>query len=303
MKLPFDFGIRFVLRLAAPGALLAAVSLPGVRRLTQVIYPGLGDAVLFATAGLIFGFALLLLDMPIYMALEGRRYWPAWLRSWGVGRQQARLNRLQARADAASEPVRVEYDLKAGQYPVDSATSMPVARFPTRLGNVLASFETYPTVKYGLDGVFFWPRLWVTIDKDLREELDSAQAVVDGAVYASAAFAISAIICLAYWIAGLSPVWWHWLVGAIACLTLSRLVYLAALPRYVQYGELFEAVFDQFRGKLNTGSLVADLDAHAQLTPAPARTDREQGRVAWRFLRWHRYRRPGTSANEVVRGW
>lgn len=303
MKLPFDFGIRFVLRLVAPGALLAAVSLPAARRLAEVIYPGLGDTVLLVTAGLIFGFALLLLDMPIYMALEGRRYWPGWLRNWGVRRQQARLDRLRTKADSTAEPMRVEYDLQAGQYPIDRATGMPVARFPTRLGNVLASFETYPTVKYGLDGVFFWPRLWVAIDKDLREELDSVQAVVDGAVYASAAFAASAILCLAYWIAGLSPFWWHWLLGAIACLALSRLVYLSALPRYVQYGELFAAVFDQFRDRLNTGSLVAELDAHAQEMRANARTERERWRAAWRFLRWHRYRRPGAQVNEVVRGW
>lgn len=302
MKLPFDFGIRFVLRLAGPGALLAAVALPAIRSLAAVLYPGLSDTALFIATGLACGFALLLLDMPIYMAFEGRRYWPEWLRKWGVARQQSRLRKLHALSAASAKLLRVEYDILAAQYPLNRATGEAYVRYPTRLGNLLESFETYPTVKYGLDGVFFWPRLWVTIDKDLREELDSAQAVVDGAVYTSAAFVAAAFLCVVYWITGIFGNWWHGPASAIACLLLARILYMTAIPRYAQYGELFAAVFDQHRSKLNAGSLLKDLDAHAGQSPL-ARTEREEWRAIFRFLRWHLYRSaPGTS-NETVKDW
>jgi hypothetical protein len=303
LKLPFDFGIRFVLRLVAPGALLAGISLPAVKALAPLLYPGLSDLLLFVTSGLVFGFALLLLDMPIYMLLEGRRFWPAWLRNWALRRESERLDRLLRKSAASAEPMRTEYDILAAQYPLDGSTGAPSARYPTRLGNLLTSFETYPTVKYGLDGVFFWPRLWVAIDKDLREELDSAQAVVDGAIYTCFAFGVGVIVCLGYWIAGLSAVWWHWPAGALACLILSRIFYLVALPRYAQYGELFAAVFDQHRDKLKLGTLLTDLDAHSGQPGSVTRTEREKWRAAWRFLRWHRYRAPGATANQDVQGW
>lgn len=301
MKLPFDFGVRFILRLVAPGALLAGVSLPAARVLTGVIHPGLSDPILYVAVGLLFGFALLLLDMPIYMLLEGRRFWPAWLVRWGVRRQSARLAGLRFKADEVREPWRIELDILAHQYPVDRVTGEPHASYPTRLGNLLASFETYPTVKYGLDGVFYWPRLWLAIDKDLREELDSAQAVVDGAIYCTFAFLLSAAICLAYWHWLPSSAWWHWPVGAATCLGLSVLCYRLALPRYAQYGELFAAAFDQHRDKLKIIDL-AELDAHkGHLNQS--RTEREKNRSNWRFLRWHRYRPPGASKNEVITGW
>jgi hypothetical protein len=303
VKAPFDLGLRFVLRLILPGAVAAAALFPVATDLRTLASPGVGDATLFVAAGLVAGFTMLLLDMPIYMLLEGRRFWPERLRAWGIRRQAARLTKIRTAADTETDEARqVELDLLAAEYPLDRKTGDPVARYPTRLGNLLASFETYPNVKYGLDGVFHWSRLWVTIDKDLREELDSAQAIVDGAIYACAAFAFAALTFLAY-AATRGPRPDLWLIAAAASAILSFACYRGALPRYAQYGQLFAGVFDQHRDKLKTTAVVADLDQHMRtVLPAP-RPERETARAAWRFLRWHRYRRPGASANEVVRDW
>jgi hypothetical protein len=291
VKLPFDFGIRFILRLIAPGALMAATSLPAVRALAAVIYPGLADALLFVVAGMVFGFALLLLDMPIYMLLEGRRFWPKRALRWGVRRQEDRLKKLRSKADQAAGSAGVEYDILAFQYPIDRKTGAPYAPYPTRLGNLLTSFETYSTVKYGLDGVFYWPRLWLAIDKDLREELDSAQAVVDGAIYCSFVASLSVPLCLAYWYWLPDVTWWHWPVGAIACAVLAIICYRLALPRYAQYGDLFMAAFDQYRDTLKLADIAA-LDTHMGYS-VQIRSERDLNRASWRFLRWHAYRPPG----------
>ena len=75
---------------------------------------------------------------------------------------------------------------------------MPRALWPTRLGNLIAAYEQYPRLKYGLDAVFYWPRLWVTISKDLREEIDNQQAQADGLLYVAAALITSVAILLLY---------------------------------------------------------------------------------------------------------
>lgn len=295
-----------MLRLLLPGTILAAALFPAVLPLRDLAYPRLADELLFAILGLLVGFTFLIMDMPIYMLLEGRRFWPEWLRRRGLARETKRLERLMSKANLESDPAKqVELALLTAQFPLERKTGRPVACYPTRLGNLLASFETYPTVKYGLDGVFFWPRLWVAIDKDLREELDSAQAVVDGAVYGCAALAIAAPLCISYAFAS-SP-WldpdWRWLLCAAGCAALSFACYRGALPRYGQYGALFAAVFDQHRSKLVLGGLLTDLDKHMNVSPSPQRSGPEEARALWRFLRWHRYRRPGADDNEIVQNW
>lgn len=148
--------------------------------------------------------------------------------------------------------------------------------------------------------MFFWPRLWVAIDKDLREELDSVQAVVDSAIYCCFVFILSAAMCLLYWAILPWKAWWHWPASAATCLLLARLCYFLALPRYAQYGELFAATFDQYRDKLKPTNLLTDLDAYAQ-TGSPVRTEREANRSGWRFLRWHRYRNPARPTTRLSR--
>lgn len=304
MKLPFDFGIRFVLRLLLPGVILASAFFPIATRVSPLLWPGLRPDVLFLALGMILGLSLLLLDMPIYMVFEGRRFWPRALRNLGLAWQQWRLARLRKKSACESDSsAKVELDLRAWQYPLDATTAQPMALYPTRLGNLLASFETYPTIKYGLDGVFFWPRLWVAIGKDLRDELDTAQAIVDGAIYGAFSFLVWAVLAALYAFALHGAFDWRWLAASGSFVVLSYLFYRAALPSYAQYGQLFEATFDQYRDQLKFGALVDDLDEHMADARAPGRSEREDARVVWRFLRWHRYRPSRSPTNEPVRNW
>ena len=301
MKMPFNLGARFVLRLVIPSIILAMALWPLAKAVRKFADSNLSNELLLGAIAAAVGFAFLLLDMPIYMLLEGRRYWPPRLRGWGVAREAARLAILVARSQAATDrAIKIEFDLRTREFPIAAKTGIPHAAFPTRLGNLLASFETYPTVKYGLDGVFFWARLWVAIDKDLREELDSAQALVDGAIYASASLAGAASVALVNAIVAPQENKWFWLAAVAGALPLSRLCYLAALPRYVQYGELFAATFDQHRAKLDFSGLLTELDRHIDPSVARTRTPQEAARAVWRFLRWHRYRRIGATDNETV---
>jgi len=302
MKLPFDIGQRFILRLLLPCALIAMVLFPladsAVRQFGYEINP----AILFVSLALAASMALMLLEHPILSFMAGRRYWPAFLRRLGLALEAARLATLVDQTKRAADEARVtELSIQASEFPLNPATGEPVATYPTRLGNLVASYETYPTVKYQLDGVFFWPRLWVVIDKDLREELDSAQAVADGGVYACFVLVLAAPVAVAdaFMTGHRAP----WLVAAGVSLVLARGVYLAALPKYAQFGELFAAAYDQYRSRISFGALVEELDRHMADVRRRPRSDREASLAAWRFLKWHRYRRSNATENVIVKDW
>ena len=94
MKLPFDLGVKLVFRLLLPGFFLML----GVRPLllSALESSGAGTAyhdLALTVATLILGWLLTILDMPIYMLFEGRRFWPARLLLYGLRREEFRLER------------------------------------------------------------------------------------------------------------------------------------------------------------------------------------------------------------------
>lgn len=57
--------------------------------------------------------------------------------------------------------------------------SQPELILPTRLGNVMRSFEEYPSVQYGIGAITLWSRLVAKIDKDYAGGIDAAKTSVD----------------------------------------------------------------------------------------------------------------------------
>jgi hypothetical protein len=303
MKAPFDFNLALILRLLLPGAVLAFAFMPLGERVFVALGVPFNWNTLFVILTVMGFVVFMLLEPLIFLLVTGRRFWPERLRSTALSWQTRRLEQIQARADAERDRARqLELDLMAANFPIAPEHGKPTILYPTRLGNVFASYETYPTVKYGLDGVFYWSRLLVVLNKDLRAEIDQAQAVADGAL--NAAFAFAGAVPISVLNSFLTSHTVSWLIFGAACIMLSYLSYLAALPKYVQFGSLFCAVFDQYRDRINFNSLVEELDAHMSDVRANARPQRELSRAAWRFLRWHRYRRSGAKdRNEIVVKW
>jgi hypothetical protein len=176
------------------------------------------------------------------------------------------------------------------------------------LGNLLASYETYPRRIYGLDAIFYWYRIWLVLAKELREELDQSQAIADSALYVSFSLMIAAIMCVIYFIMKLpypgqfEPIFLFYAptanvlsVLAIICFALSYAMYRIALFAQRQYGELFKALFDQFHDKLGfvneVVEFVGSLGGDTNVAP------RERYAIVSRYLRWHRIRPPGEKRN------
>lgn len=262
MKLPFAFNFKFVFRLLLPGFITALGLLPALLGLSTALGVNPGAELLLTAASLILGWLFVVLDMPIYQAAEGRRFWFGPLARLGRRREQRRVERLWRQMETAWQRQDSEGYLERSQdllaYPFDDQGDLH-ARYPSRVGNLLAAYETYPQRVYGLDAVFFWPRLWLLLDNETREELDNQQALVDSTLYSAVALKLCALAGLGYaLIQGLGlpllpdlPEWpWSLGLGLLAALA-GQGLYRISLPLHAAYGESFKALFDIHRDKLD----------------------------------------------------
>ena len=317
MKLPFEFGTKLLFRLVFPGAILAAALAPAVHALLHAMGIWIKIQFAYPFEAVIWGWLVVVCDMPIYMLFEGRRFWPNFLRQALLKREELRLKRVK---DLTDSPARsrnyLEASVEYGLFPADD-NGKAYVEHPTRLGNIIESYEIYPKVKYGLDSVFFWYRLWVVIDKDLREEIDNAQAVVDSTVYVAFTSYVAGIVMLVY-----SAVQFfqmrlptvavlpyvrpgpYFLLGlSVACLIIGYSIYRLSLPIHAQFGELFKSVFDQNRSKLTFDDIINEVGGILGEPGLWKHTEKMKNLAVWRFLRWHLIRDEAAKMNLTIKQW
>jgi hypothetical protein len=199
------------------------------------------------------------------MLFEGRRFWPNWL--WRLfhsieHQRLAELLRIEDQSYKLSESAigqrkklftkrYLEAWVQIRTFPFDDQGKYE-ARFPTRLGNLLTAYETYPDLRYGMDGVFYWPRIWFRLDKEVREELDTKQAVADSGIYLSFVLYINAVMWVVYCSRYIQqtrvndhlPAIIHPAILIPGFLLAAYISYRLSLYAQAQYGEAFKAVFD-----------------------------------------------------------
>jgi hypothetical protein len=314
MKLPFEFGPKLIFRLGLPGLVVGIATGPLAFAFAHAVKAEVDRLEVIALSTVFWGWIICLSDMPIYMLYEGRRFWPKLIFRWCINRETLRLASLQKQVtediSVQNRVLFMESAIDLLNFPINSSGE-PEARFPTRLGNLITAYETYARVKFGLDAIFYWPRLWALLDKDLRDEIDSQQAVADSAVYVSFSLWITAIILIGYAIAnGIFhsrlanvPSSEGLILLACGCGGASYGIYRVSLFAHAQFGELFKAIIDQHRKKLviddiveKVGNLVGDAEA---LT----RPQAERYAMVSRYLRWHRIRPPSEDHNYSPEAW
>ena len=127
--------------------------------------------------------------------------------------------------------------------------SKPDRVLPTRLGNIIKAAEEYPADKgrYGMDAVFFWPRLIAVIPDAARADLSDARASMTLLLNVSTlAFLLGLGSFTALAAAMLHPAAAFWACGA-GGLVLAALAYRSALAPGRIYAELVRAAFDLYR--------------------------------------------------------
>ncbi|MCK4250376.1 hypothetical protein KAX97_02960 [candidate division WOR-3 bacterium] len=147
--------------------------------------------------GIILGIIIASLDKSIYYIFEGYHLWPSWLLQFFIKRHNSRIKRLLRKADECDKKGQhTQCDLiweKLLTYPEDRKGD-PVAHCPTLLGNLLAAYEEYPNTRYGMDAVFYWPRLWLLLNKETKREITDKWSRADCWVY------LSSVTFIAIWL-------------------------------------------------------------------------------------------------------
>lgn len=175
--------------------------------------------------------------------LEG--YWPDWLAELILTRKRKRIEKLEARFASLSERFDDLNPQECREYQALEARlfwipSEPSDLMPTALGNILRTAESRPRIKYGLDGVLCWSRLWLLLPPLARQELSEARARLDAAAQ--------------LWIWGvLFCLWsfsslWALPIGIVT----AAFAYRSALESGVLYGELIDAAYDLYRREIYT---------------------------------------------------
>lgn len=122
------------------------------------------------------------------------------------------------------------------------------ALLPTRFGNVLKGAEEYPADvgRYGLDAVFFWPRLYPVLSEPVRSALAEARASMDLMLATSFLAWLYATVSAFYLALG-GGTGEAGLVAVIVPVAFGWLAYLGAVRAAVVFAEQVRSAFDLHR--------------------------------------------------------
>src|SRR6185437_12444223 len=105
--------------------------------------------------------------------------------------------------------------------------------------------------RYGIDAVFFWPRLYPLLPDALRDSLAAARSSMEQLlVIASLSGALAPVALVLAIVLGLPTV--VWVPVAVGTPVLAVLAYRAAVAVATSYGELVRSAFDTHRLTLLT---------------------------------------------------
>jgi len=203
------------------------------------------------------------LMQPVVRAYEG--YWM--LRPWAAPLGRARCRAQQRRWDSLVLTDPRDYTRRYREFP-----AQPQEVLPTRLGNAIRTAESYARAerRYGVDAVFFWPRLYPLLPDALRDSLAAARSSMEQLLFIALLSGALAPVTLVLAIALRLPVA-VWLPVVVAAPVLASLAYRSAVAVAVSYGELVRSAFDTHRLTLLTSlgyALPTSLDEERQLWQA-----------------------------------
>lgn len=227
------------------------------------------DALLLVT---LVAYVLQAFTRPLVRCYEG--YWPWWLRQWPqqvVEKRWQRWRKERAEAARSDLPryITLQDRLYHG-YPLQAERLLP-----THLGNVLRAAEDYPVTAYGMDAVFWWPRLMPLLPEAVQRGIVDALTPLLALLNLATLIGLVAVSSSAYlWRNGVGS--WQGSAGVlIGGLVLARLAYLGAVTQAREYGQRLRAAFDLYRFDLLKA-------LHLPLPASP-----QQERVLWgRLAAW-----------------
>ncbi len=128
---------------------------------------------------------------------------------------------------------------------------------PTRLGNILRASETYPTVRYGMDAVSWWPRLYNFIPKETKQGIEGALNELYILLNLSVLSAIFFVLCLvAFFYFSIIPVTiipeviLRYVYAGLVALSGAWFFYRISLQKAGAFGNQIRSAYDLYRLQL-----------------------------------------------------
>lgn len=227
-------------------------------------------ALILTAVVLVLSVVLYMLNVPIIRLYEG---YP-WAESWIAGKlRRSELTRFddatslraairdlrrenRAKGLGLDEGNLGEAERKVSRLLIDEYPGTRGLLLPTRLGNVIRSFETYPQHPYGMPAIAVWPRLQAVLPATYAQALDGAQTAFSFMLNCSF---LSIILAVALTFLGLlrthpfRPASDHaWIAWTVVFALLWRLFYFGAINRAAEWGTQVRTAFDLYRGALLT---------------------------------------------------
>jgi hypothetical protein len=215
-------------------------------------------------------FAALLqnLNGPIIRFFEGYPWRDSWVGQW---RTRVHRGRMMAARDQWRGLWTLLVDPAAQQHPDyakvtdhwnDLARTLnglypdePDAVLPTRFGNVVRSFESYPWRQYKIRAITVFPRLAALLDESYSSSIDDAKASVDFMLNTSLLCGALAVLIAVTHLAFPVRLATAGVLVPLACelavlAGLAYFFYLEAIPRASAWGMTVKGAFDLFRWRL-----------------------------------------------------
>jgi hypothetical protein len=205
------------------------------------------------------------LNVPLIRLYEGYPWRHSWLGQRATSRQLKKLERARSWREELrdlvpdlrqADPAHPALEKLDGWRPYVGQrvqNEFPAAGLvlPTRLGNVIRSFEEYPRAVYGISTVSVWPRLIAVVDKDYMPGLDESKASLDFMLNASF---LSGLLSAAIFVAGMLVPdridWVPWILQLSLAALAARLFYVASIGQAAAWGAQVKGAFDLFRWEL-----------------------------------------------------
>jgi hypothetical protein len=164
--------------------------------------------------------------------LDGLRLWLAKRWSHKIQSKQEELQSLANASNKANMIRKYRLDAEIAYLPIRAEHAMP-----TLLGNLLRAAEEYPNVRYGLNAIVCWPRLYPLLPDTLRQSINMAR----GKLNESARLLIWSMLFL---------IWLVWQWWAILSLPIAWIAYRGMISASGVYGDLIRSSFDLYRFEL-----------------------------------------------------
>lgn len=231
----------------------------------------LATLVIILLTGLLYN-----LNTSLIRLYEGYPWQHSWLGKWAIARHRRRrewaesrrtyLRKLIQEIKKTPDPRLEVWRTRLGQR-VTNEYPGPELVLPTRLGNVIRSFEEYPRAVYGISTVSVWPRLVGVLNKETLTLLDDTKASFDFMINASfLSGALSASILVAGLVLPARIDGPGWIVQIVLAGVASWLFYRGSVNAAAAWGGQVKSAFDLFRWDLlkKLGYTAAPEDAESE---------------------------------------